>query len=114
MEVKRGNIVICDLDGAIGSEQGKTRACVILQNDVGNRYSPTTIIAPLTTKIKNMSMPTHAFIYRNNTNNLKEDSMVMCEQIRTVDKSRIQSIIGMVDNGDMSNIFKAYLANFGT
>ena len=107
----RGDVVLVDLTGAQGSEQGKTRVCVVIQNDVGNKYSPTTIIVPLTSQLKHLSMPTHALIRRSEGNGLMKDSMALCEQVRAVDKTRILKTYSNIGN-DISVVFKAYVNNF--
>ncbi len=113
IEVKRGNIVIADLDGATGSEQGKMRPVVVIQNDTGNKHSPTTIIVPLTSKKKKKGMKTHVLIEKTAENGLSEDSIALCEQVRTIDKKRIKMSIGQInDYITMQNIYKGYIANF--
>ncbi|PIN94142.1 PemK family transcriptional regulator [Candidatus Pacearchaeota archaeon CG10_big_fil_rev_8_21_14_0_10_31_24] len=88
MKIKRGNIVIVRLEPVKGSEQGGTRPCLIIQNDDGNKYSPLTIAAPITSKKFTKSYPTNVFLNKNNSK-LDKDSTVMLNQIRTIDKSRI-------------------------
>ena len=113
MEVRRGDIVIADLDGATGSEQGKMRPVLVIQNDTGNKHSPTTIIVPLTSKKKKKGMKTHVLIERTAENGLSEDSIALCEQVRTIDKKRIKMSIGQInDYITMQNIYKGYIANF--
>ena len=97
--------------GAAFSEQGK-RPVLIVQNDIGNKYSPTTVV-PLTTTTKRNQI-THAVIEKENTQGLKTDSMALCEQVRTIDKRRIKSRLGRISNPNtMKEVFHAYLANFG-
>lgn len=113
MEVKRGDVVIADLDGATGSEQGKMRPVLVIQNDTGNKYSPTTIIVPLTSKKKKKGMKTHVLIQKTEENGLSEDSIALCEQVRTIDKKRIKMSIGQInDYITMQNVYKGYIANF--
>ena len=113
ISVERGNIVIVVLTGATGSEQGKMRPVVVIQNDIGNRYSPTTIVVPLTSKQKKKSMKTHVLIKKTKENGLSEDSVALCEQVRTIDKSRIKTKIGKIsDLATMKNIYNGYVANF--
>ena len=113
ISVERGNIVIVDLAGATGSEQGKMRPVVVIQNDIGNRHSPTTIVVPLTSKLKKKGMKTHVFIEKTKENGLSEDSVALCEQVRTIDKSRIKTKIGKIsDLATMKNIYNGYVANF--
>lgn len=93
----RGEIWLCELGTVVGSEQGKTRPCVILQNDVGNLYAPTTIIAPLTTTTKSLYLPTHVKISYNH-------SVVMLEQIRTIDKQRLIKKLSFVSRYEQIDI----------
>lgn len=98
-QVQRGEIVWCDLGEAVGSEQGGCRPVVIVQNDVGNTYSTTTIVVPLTTKIKKTTLPTHYQFVNNHV------SQVACaEQIRTVDKVRLGASLGFVRKEDVDAI----------
>lgn len=113
VEVKRGDVVYADLSGVQGSEQGKSRVCVVIQNDIGNMHSPTTIVVPLTSQLKKTSQPTHALIQRNSRNRLKKDSMVLCEQVRVIDKSKILDVYGNIDE-QIKDVYKAYVASFGT
>ena len=95
IRVKRGEIYMADLDPVIGSEQGSIRPVLIVQNDKGNEYSPTTVVLPLTTKIhKSSAMPTHAIL--KDIEGLNEKSASMAEQIRTLDKGRLIEYIGCV------------------
>lgn len=94
--VKRGELWIADLDG-IGSEQMGVRPVLIIQNDVGNQHSPVTIVAPLTTKIYKAEIPTHVLIENLKGTGLKTPSMILMEQIRTIDKTRLRQKIGIVD-----------------
>ncbi|MFI3252714.1 MAG: type II toxin-antitoxin system PemK/MazF family toxin [Eubacteriales bacterium] len=98
-QVQRGEIVWCDLGEAVGSEQGGCRPVVIVQNDVGNTYSTTTIVVPLTTKIKKITQPTH---YQFVNNKVKQ--VACCEQIRTVDKVRLGASLGFVRKEDVDAI----------
>lgn len=113
MDIKRGDIVIADLGNSVGSEQGKKRPAIIIQNDVGNMYSSTTIIVPLTSRLKKTQQSTHAIIKKTKENGLKCDSMALCEQVRAIDKSRICLKIGSInDSLTMQKVFNAYVANF--
>lgn len=111
-DIKRGEIVLVDLSGALYSEQGSSRPALVVQNNMGNQFSPTTIIVPMTSKIKN-NLPTHILIESNEYTGLKEESTAMCEQIRTIDKRRIIKKIGKVDDVTLSQVFNAYKASFG-
>lgn len=100
MKVKRGEIYLADLSDASGSEQGKVRPVVIIQNNRGNKYSPTTIVVCLSSKIYTKhNLPTHHLLPEDI--GLKYKSMVMCEQIRVIDKSRLLKKIGTVSRVDM-------------
>ena len=113
MDIKRGDIVIADLGDTVGSEQGKKRPAIIIQNDLGNLHSPTTIIVPLTSHIKKKTQATHALIRKTLGNGLRYDSMALCEQVRAIDKSRICLKIGAIDDSlTMKKVFEAYVANF--
>ena|SRR3989344_1423833 len=88
VEVKRGEIFLVNLNSTIGSEQGKIRPVLIIQNNVSNKYSPTTIIAPITSKLYSKEYPTNVEISKEESN-LEKDSTILLNQIRTVDKSRV-------------------------
>jgi mRNA interferase MazF len=114
MDIRRYDIVKADLSGAVGSEQGGIRPVLIIQNDVGNIHSCTTIVIPLTSKIKNLNQPTHTLIRSNTFTGLKEDSMVLGEQMRVISSQRIISKIGtVVDENERMEIRRVYNANFG-
>lgn len=103
---RRGDIYNADLDPVIGSEQGGVRPVVVIQNNTGNKYSPTLIVATVTTKIhKKSNMPTHLVI-RNNPA-FKEASIIQLEQLRTIDKRRIDNYLGKVTMKEMEKIEKA-------
>ena len=104
-EVLRGQLYYADLDPVIGSEQGGNRPVLVIQNNVGNRHSPTIIIAPITTRVKKVHQPTHIGIppYFG----LPQNSMAMLEQIRTIDKGRLGSYIGCLDDDVMDYVDKA-------
>ena len=95
-KIKRNEIYYVNFGCGFGSEQSNVRPSLILQNDVGNLHSPTTIVAPFTKQLKSPYMPTHIEIEKNNINNLNENSILLLEQITTVDKSRIQRKIGRI------------------
>lgn len=114
MDIRRYDIVKADLSGAVGSEQGGIRPVLIIQNDVGNIHSCTTIVIPLTSKIKNLNQPTHTLIRSNTFTGLREDSMVLGEQMRVISNQRIISKIGtVVDEEERNEIRRVYNANFG-
>lgn len=103
---RRGDIYFADLDPVVGSEQGGTRPVIVIQNDTGNKFSPTLIVATVTTKIsKKEKMPTHLLIRDNPA--FREASVVQLEQLRTIDKSRIDNYLGKVTSREMAAIEKA-------
>jgi mRNA interferase MazF len=96
----------------VNSEQGGIRPVIIIQNDIGNKHSPTVIVLPITSEIKKENMPTHCVIHKTVSNGLKVDSMVMAEQIRVIDKSRLKDKIGHLDNiNEQNDVVNAYMAN---
>ena len=97
VDLKRGDIVLCDLNPVRGTEQAGIRPVVIVQIDKANQVSPHTIIVPLTSKIRQTILPSHVFVPAN-TGGLKQDSVILCEQIRVIDKSRINKIIGRLED----------------
>lgn len=103
-QVKRGELWIADLNSTNGSEQGGIRPVLIIQNDLGNYYSPTTIIAPLTTRLGKNKIPTHVEIHGWEQAGLSAKSMVLMEQIRTIDKLRLKTKIGEVDNTTLTKV----------
>lgn len=109
-EVRKGDIYFVNLNPAIGSEQKGDRPVVVIQNDIGNKYSPTTIIAPLTKIIKKEQLPTHIFLNKNEF--LKYNSLVLLEQIRVIDKSRIISYLGRLSDEEISLIDRAIVDTF--
>lgn len=106
MKIKRGDVVLVDLRGRRGFEQQGIRPCVVIQNDIGNKYANTTIIAPITTTNRNQ-MPTHVIIQ------LDEESVVICEQLVTVDESRLMSKLSRLSEKDMKEINKAIMISLG-
>lgn len=112
MIVKRGDIFYADLSPVIGSEQGGVRPILIVQNDVGNRYSPTIICAAITSQINKAKLPTHIEIDCNKYPLIK-DSVVLLEQVRTIDKKRIKEKIGHLDDFIMNKVNKALLISLG-
>ena len=97
MVIKRGDMFYADLSPVIGSEQGGIRPVLIIQNDMGNKYSPTVIAAAITSQIGKNRLPTHIEIDSKDVG-LKADSVVLAEQIRTIDKSRLKERIGHIDD----------------
>ncbi len=115
MDVKRYDIVQADLSGAVGSEQGGIRPVLIIQNDIGNLHSPTTIVMPFSTKVfKNPHQPTHTLIRKSADTGLKRDSILLGEQMRVISNKRIIKRIGSVTNeNERDEIRRVYVANFG-
>ena len=112
MSVKRGDIFYADLSPVVGSEQGGLRPVLIVQNDIGNKYSPTVIAAAITSKMSKTHLPTHIDIYADKVG-LQKDSVVLLEQIRTIDKQRLKEKMGHLDDGLMSEIDNAISISFG-
>ena len=113
MNIKRGDIIMIQLHND-GSIQGGYRPCVIVQNDIGNKFSPTTIVVPLTKELKKTNLPTHEVVKREDANGLKLNSMGLCEQIITINKSSIIKKVGQVTNNmTMHNIMKACSISLG-
>ena len=95
--MKRGEIYLADLSPHTGSEQGGVRPVVIIQNNIGNKHSPTIIVAAITSQTHKFKLPTHAEILPNSLNGLTEHSIIICEQIRTIDKLRLKQKLGEID-----------------
>ena len=112
MQIKRGDIYYADLSPVIGSEQGGIRPVVIVQNDVGNKHSPTVMAAAITSKINKAKLPTHIEIDAE-TFGLPKDSVVLAEQIRTIDKKRLRERIGHLDDDCMYKVSDALSVSFG-
>ena len=115
MDVKRYDIVQADLSGTVGSEQGGVRPVLIIQNDIGNLHSPTTIVMPFSTRVfKNPNQPTHTLIKKSADTGLKIDSVLLGEQMRVISNQRIKRKIGVVtDENERKEIRRVYEANFG-
>lgn len=112
MTVKRGDIYYADLSPVVGSEQGGVRPVLIIQNDVGNKYSPTVIAAAITSRINKAKMPTHIELSANEYG-LNKDSVILLEQIRTIDKRRLREKIGKLDENVMHRVNNALYISFG-
>lgn len=108
--MKRGEIYYADLSPVIGSEQGGLRPVLIIQNDVGNRHSPTTIVAAITSKQEKSVMPTHVTI---KVDGLNKRSLVLLEQLRTIDKSRVKERVATLDENDMNLVDRALAVSVG-
>ena len=112
MNIKRGEIYYADLSPVIGSEQGGIRPVLIVQNDVGNKYSPTVIAAAITSQRDKTKLPTHITLGAQNCG-LAKDSIVLLEQVRTIDKKRLKEKMGSLDINDMTKVDKALSVSFG-
>lgn len=111
--VKRGEIYYADLSPVVGSEQGGIRPVLIVQNDTGNRYSPTVIAAAITSQTGKARLPTHIDLPVNEECGLSKDSVVLLEQVRTLDKRRLRERMGRVDDRMMERIDTAIAVSFG-
>lgn len=110
MKVRIGDIFYADLNPVKGSEQDGIRPVLIVQNDIGNKYSPTVIGIPITTSIKRTNLPTHIPIYSSITD-IPKDSIILVEQIRTLDKTRLRAKIGRIDKLSMNKVKEAIKKN---
>ncbi len=109
-EIKKGDIYYAMLDPVIGSEQDGKRPVVVVQNNLANKYSPTVIVAPITTVIKKTYLPTHIIVYKNNY--LKKDSTILVEQVRVIDKTRIITFLGKLNDVQIQKVDKALINAF--
>lgn len=112
MVVKRGDIFYADLSPVIGSEQGGTRPVLVVQNDVGNKFSPTVIVAAITSQINKAKLPTHIEIKSSDVGLLK-DSVILLEQVRTIDKKRLREKIGTLGDEMLARVDEALGISFG-
>lgn len=112
MDIQRGDIFYADLSPVVGSEQGGIRPVVIVQNDTGNKHSPTVIAAAITSQKNKANLPTHISLKSEKTG-LIEDSIVLLEQVRTIDKSRLKERMGRLNNKEMNQIDNAIQISFG-
>jgi len=110
--VKRGDIYYADLSPVVGSEQGGIRPVLVIQNDIGNKYSPTVIAAAITSQINKAKMPTHIELAAKDYG-LNKDSVILLEQIRTIDKRRLREKIGRIDDRLMASVNNALSISFG-
>ena len=110
--IKRGDIYYADLSPVVGSEQGGLRPVLIVQNDVGNRYSPTVIAAAITSRMTKTRLPTHIDIYASEAG-LSKDSVILLEQIRTIDKQRLKEKMGHLPESMMQEVDDALYVSFG-
>lgn len=112
VEIKRGDIFYADLSPVIGSEQGGMRPVVIVQNDIGNHYSPTVIVAAITARIQKPKMPTHVGINSEYVG-IEKDSVILLEQIRTIDKQRLRDRVTHLDDETMKRVDHALQVSVG-
>ncbi len=112
ISVKRGDIYYADLSPVVGSEQGGMRPVLIVQNDTGNRHSPTVIAAAITSQTGKANLPTHISIEAK-TYGLQRDSVILLEQIRTIDKRRLRERMGKLDEQAMSRVNNALAVSIG-
>ena len=112
MNIKRGELYYADLSPVVGSEQGGIRPVLVVQNDVGNKYSPTVIAAAVTSKINKAKLPTHIEL-PTGSYGLAKDSVILLEQIRTLDKRRLKERIGELNETTMTRVDKAILISLG-
>lgn len=112
MLIRRGDIFYADLSPVVGSEQGGLRPVLIVQNDVGNKFSPTVIAAAITSQISKTKLPTHIGVYADSYG-LAKDSVILLEQIRTLDKQRLKEKMGHLDEDVMEKVNEAISVSFG-
>ena len=110
-DIKRGELYYADLSPVVGSEQGGVRPVLVVQNNIGNKYSPTVIVAAITSQINKAKIPTH--IELGTTFGLSRDSVLLLEQIRTLDKTRLKEKIGVLSDDYMVNVNSALLISLG-
>lgn len=112
MSIKRGEIFYAELNPVVGSEQGGTRPVLVIQNDIGNQYSPTTIVAAITSQISKAKLPTHVEV-KARRSGLERDSVILTEQIRTIDKSRLKEKVAVLDEEIMLRVDEAIEISLG-
>ena len=112
MNIKRGDLYFADLSPVVGSEQGGTRPVLVVQNDVGNKYSPTVIVAAVTSRINKAKLPTHVEV-KAQGNGLSKDSVILLEQLRTIDKRRLREKVGRVDEETLAAVGEALSISLG-
>lgn len=111
-EIQRGDMFYADLTPVVGSEQGGVRPVVIIQNDVGNQHSPTVIAAAITSRTEKRRMPTHIKLYGCHRG-LHRDSVILLEQVRTIDRTRLREYIGRLNAATMQHVDHAIAVSFG-
>jgi len=112
LAIKRGDVFFADLSPVVGSEQGGTRPVLVIQNDIGNRFSPTVIVAAITAQIQKAKLPTHVEIDAER-HGFERDSVILLEQVRTLDKSRLTDKITHLDQHVMEKVNAALEVSFG-
>lgn len=112
MQIKKGDVYYADLTPVIGCEQGGVRPVVVIQNNIGNRYSPTVIVAAVTSRIGKHQLPTHIKL-ESGFPGLHRDSMILLEQVRTIDRSRLREYIGRLGEMTMQSVDQAIAVSFG-
>lgn len=112
LDIKRGYLYYADLSPVVGSEQGGVRPVLIIQNDIGNKYSPTVIVAAITSQINKAKLPTHIEISAHEYG-LNKDSVILLEQIRTIDKKRLREKIGCLDKNMMLKVYNSLQISLG-
>ena len=112
LDIKRGYLYYADLSPVVGSEQGGVRPVLIIQNDIGNKYSPTVIVAAITSQINKAKLPTHIEISAHEYG-LNKDSVILLEQIRTIDKKRLREKIGCLDKNMMLKVDNSLKISLG-
>ena len=112
MIVKRGEIYSADLDPVVGSEQGGVRPVLVIQNDIGNRFSPTVIVLAITSKLSKARLPTHVEVPAGESG-LTKPSLILAEQVRTLEKTRLGDRVGKLNERDMQRVEAAIYASLG-
>lgn len=110
-DIKRGQVWYVNLENGVGSEQSGRRPCLIIQNDTGNRFSPTVVVAVLTTKLDKHKLPTHALL--SEQSGLPKRSIVLLEQLKTIDKRRIKQYITSLTRNDLLKVDRALMVSLG-
>lgn len=108
--IVKGAIFYADLGKTVGSEESGIRPVLVIQNDTGNRFSPTTIVAPISTK-KNENLPTHILVKQ--FDKIRHDSIIMLEQIRVIDKARLKGFVGILTDQDIQKVNKGIMVSLG-
>ncbi len=111
MNISFGDVVQVDLGESIGSVQSEERPCIVIQNDFGNQYSPTTIVIPLTSEIKKTNLRVHDVLHKTKFNGLDTDSLILGEQVRVIDKSLILYKRGSLNEEEFDKVMRVYIAN---